>query len=91
MGRINKDHYEILGEKNHLVINRKVFPRISLHLNCENTEPQIIKVKLLDKCSATVIAPALAELDELVSRITSSVYETLLSSVTENEISYHVY
>jgi hypothetical protein len=79
---MNKADYEIRRTGTYLIISRIVFPRIKVYLCRKRHINEIVRIKLLDKCPASDVAPAIYEIDQLVSDLYPFKYDGKDTSVS---------
>jgi hypothetical protein len=64
---MNKKNFEIRVTGSYLIINRIIFPRIKVYMCRRQLTNEIVRIRLIDKCPASEIVPALNEIDQLVT------------------------
>lgn len=71
---MDKENYEIRRFGDYLVIYRVIYPRIRVYVCYSRLIPEIVRISLLDKCSGLIIAPAIKDINQLISDLDPSAF-----------------
>lgn len=61
--------FDIRKEGNMFHIDRIIYPRMSLIIDCTLTMPQLKNITVMDECSATEIKEILSSVEDLIRKL----------------------